>query len=55
MPIWPPTAFILKEQWSVETIWSELFARPCHSGSWFSLGRSGGDMTNFAPSKPGRS
>ena len=41
-------------QWSVLTTERSLVRRPRHNDDWCSLGRNGGEATNFAPSKPGR-
>ncbi len=48
-------SFMQNGQWSVETTWRSFLARPFQSASWFHFSRSGGDITYFAPSKPGRS
>ena len=48
-------SFMQNGQWSVETTCRSFFARPFQSASWFHFSRSGGDITNLAPSKPGRS
>jgi hypothetical protein len=48
-------SFMQNGQWSVETTWRSFLTSPFQSASWFHFSRSGGDITNFAPSKPGRS
>jgi hypothetical protein len=46
-------SFMQNGQWSVETTWRSFFERPFQSASWFHFSRRGGDITYFAPSKPG--
>ena len=41
-----------KGQWSVPTHWRSSRTRPRQRSSWWSAGRSGGEQTNLAPSKP---
>jgi len=53
----PPSPALVEAEravgrWTPRT--GPLVRSPCHSDAWFSLGRSGGDATNFAPSKPVR-
>ena len=55
LPILPAPAFMQKEQWSVETTWSQFWLMPFQRRSSLPLGRRGGDITNLAPSNPGRS
>src|SRR6266566_5231667 len=43
-----------KGQWSVATSWRSSCSRPFQSSSWCDAGRSGGEQTYLAPSKPGR-
>ena len=44
-----------KGAWSVATVWMRPSRSPFHRTAWFRASRSGGDITYFAPSKPGRS